>query len=149
MANMFYSLIVLLALASAPVRAESVLNWFWGKEDAAPTVLVSDGVPLISIPYELLTEDEKFLKEAAKLVTDIQISSPLEICQHKVVLKIKTSCSSMTEEELAKLSVNLLNCQSITEGRKVFPCTEDMVRMIVGFNVFQAARLTLLWKRLN
>lgn len=132
---MFNSLVVLLAVTTVQIRAESMLNWFWSKQDEAPTVLLSDEVPLVSIPYELLTEDEKFLKEAAKLVTDIQISSPLEICQHKVVLKIKTSCSSMTEEELAKLSVNLLNCQSVTEGRKVFPCTEEMV-MLDNFAIY-------------
>ncbi|EFN77904.1 hypothetical protein EAI_00587 [Harpegnathos saltator] len=72
-----------------------------------------------------MTEDEKFLQEAAKF-TDIQVSSPLETCQHKVVMKIRTSCSDMTEEQLAKLSVNLLNCQSAVEGRKMFSCTEEM-----------------------
>ncbi|OXU28535.1 hypothetical protein TSAR_008980 [Trichomalopsis sarcophagae] len=122
MARLF---IILLTLTSIQVNAESVLSWLWGSKDES-NVVISDGVPLINIPYEMLTEDEKFLKEAAKLVTDIQISSPLEICQHKVVMKIKTSCSSMTEEQLAKLSVNLLNCQSATEGRKVFPCDVDM-----------------------
>ncbi|XP_071555163.1 protein brambleberry-like [Temnothorax nylanderi] len=88
-------------------------------------VLVADGVPLISIPYESMTEDEKFIQEAAKF-TDIQVSPPLETCQHKVIMKIRTTCSDMTEEELAKLGVNLLNCQSAVEGRKMFPCTEEM-----------------------
>ncbi|XP_012135755.1 protein brambleberry [Megachile rotundata] len=103
----------------------SVLEWFWKKDTDDTTVLVADGVPLISIPYESMTEDEKFLQEASKF-TEIQTSSPLETCQHKVIMKIKTSCTAMTEEELAKLSVNLLNCQSAVEGRKMFPCTEEM-----------------------
>lgn len=103
----------------------SVLSWIWGKETDDTTVLVADGVPLVSIPYESMTEDEKFLQEAAKF-TEIQVSSPLETCQHKVIMKIKTSCTEMTEEQLAKLSVNLLNCQSAVEGRKMFPCTDEM-----------------------
>lgn len=57
-------------------------------------------------------------------------TSSLDICQHKVILHIKTSCSSMTEEELAKMSVNLLNCQSEVDGRKVFICTDDMVSRV-------------------
>ncbi|XP_072758730.1 protein brambleberry [Anoplolepis gracilipes] len=103
----------------------SVLDWIWQTKAADTTVLVADSVPLISIPYESMTEDEKFLQQAAKL-TDIKVSSPLEICQHKVIVKIRTSCSDMSEEELAKLSVNLLNCQAAVEGRKMFPCTEKM-----------------------
>lgn len=105
----------------------SVLEWFWRRDTDDTTVLVADGVPLISIPYESMTEDEKFLQEASKF-TEIQTSSPLETCQHKVIMKIKTSCTGMTEEELAKLSVNLLNCQAAVEGRKMFPCTEEMVK---------------------
>ncbi|XP_043507040.1 protein brambleberry-like isoform X1 [Frieseomelitta varia] len=103
----------------------SVFEWIWSKDTDETTVLVADGVPLISIPYESMTEDEKFLQEAAKF-TEIQVSSPLETCQHKVIMKVKTSCSGMSEEQLAKLSVNLLNCQSAVEGRKVFPCTDEM-----------------------
>ncbi|XP_003249531.1 protein brambleberry [Apis mellifera] len=102
----------------------SIFGWFWNKGSDETTVL-ADGIPLLSIPYESMTEDEKFLQEAAKF-TEIQISSPLETCQHKVIMKIKTSCSEMTEEQLAKLSVNLLNCQSAVEGRKMFPCTDEM-----------------------
>lgn len=78
------------------------------------------------IPFEYKTEDEEFLEEASKF-TDLIKTSSLDICQHKVILQIQTSCSSMTEEELAKLSVNLLNCQSQVDGRRVFPCTESMV----------------------
>lgn len=102
-----------------------MLDWLWGTKADDTDVLVADGVPLIAIPYESMTEDEKFLLEASKF-TDIQASSPLQVCQHKVIMKIRTSCSDMTEEELGKLSVNLLNCQSAVEGRKMFPCTEEM-----------------------
>lgn len=118
-------LLVFFVSFNCKLGSASILDWIWRKTDDK-TVLVADSVPLISIPYESMTEDEKFLQEAAKL-TDIKVSSPLEICQHKVIMKIRTSCSDMSEEELAKLSVNLLNCQSAIEGRKIFPCTEQMV----------------------
>ncbi|XP_034944424.1 protein brambleberry-like [Chelonus insularis] len=102
----------------------SFLSWVWSKssDDSVSDV---DRLSLISIPFEATVEDDKFLQEASKL-TDIQLSSPLEICQHKIVLKLKGSCSSMTEEELGKLSVGLLNCQSAVEGRQIFLCTENM-----------------------
>lgn len=124
-------LVTIILSLNCKVGDASVLDWFWGTKAKDANVLVADGVPLISIPYESMTEDEKFLQEAAKF-TDIQVSSPLETCQHKVIMKIRTSCSDMTEEELAKLGVNLLNCQSAVEGRKIFPCTEEMVRIILG-----------------
>ncbi|XP_076236306.1 protein brambleberry isoform X2 [Calliopsis andreniformis] len=118
-------LLMLLFMTVSCEGQASMFGWLWGKKTDETTVLVADGVPLVSIPYESMTEDEKFLQEAAKF-TEIQVSSPLETCQHKVIMKIRTSCSEMTEEELAKLSVNLLNCQSAVEGRKMFPCTEEM-----------------------
>lgn len=110
----------------------SVFEWIWNKDTDDTTVLMADSVPLISIPYESMTEDEKFLQEAAKF-TEIQVSSPLETCQHKVIMKVKTSCSGMSEEQLAKFSVNLLNCQSAVEGRKIFPCTDQMVKISLFF----------------
>ncbi|XP_043493018.1 protein brambleberry-like [Polistes fuscatus] len=125
MANV-YLWISMIILILNEANAITLFNWLWGTSTEASTnVLIADDTPLISIPYETMTEDEKFLKEAAKL-TNIQVSSPLETCQHKVIMKIRTSCYDMNEEELAKLSVNLLNCQSAVEGRKTFPCTEEM-----------------------
>lgn len=47
----------------------------------------------------------------------------------KVISEIKSTCTSMTEEELAKLAVQLLNCQSEAEDRETYPCTPEMVRM--------------------
>lgn len=132
--RMQFQLLLLVFMISVHCRLGSaaVLDWIWPTKTDDTTVLVADGVPLISIPYESMTEDEKFLQEGAKF-TNIQVSSLLETCQHKVVIKIRTSCSDMTEEQVAKLSVNLLNCQSIVEGRKTFPCTEEMVRFLAIF----------------
>ncbi|XP_019867205.1 protein brambleberry [Aethina tumida] len=76
------------------------------------------------IPYEVSTVDEKFISEAAKL-TGVALSE-LDSCQHRVVLKLKTDCHKMNDEDVAKMAVHLLNCQSYVEGRQMFPCSDDM-----------------------
>lgn len=79
---------------------------------------------LPSIPYELTSSDEKFLQEAAKLIGSPM--SDLDICHHRVVMKLRKSCHELNAEQLGKLAVMLLNCQSISEGRSWFECTETM-----------------------
>lgn len=32
----------------------------------------------------------------------------------------------MNDEQLAKMAVQLLNCQSYVEGRKIYPCNDEM-----------------------
>ncbi|UYV76910.1 brambleberry-like, partial [Cordylochernes scorpioides] len=39
---------------------------------------------------------------------------------------LKGSCSGLTEEDIGKLSVQLLNCQSAVEGRPIHPCRPSM-----------------------
>ncbi|CAG9766635.1 unnamed protein product [Ceutorhynchus assimilis] len=77
-----------------------------------------------SVPYEVTTLDEKFISEAVKL-TGVAISE-LDSCQQRVVLKLKTDCNKMNDEQLAKMAVHLLNCQSYVEGRKIFPCSDEL-----------------------
>lgn len=77
-----------------------------------------------NIPYEVAKLDEKFISEAAKL-TGIALSE-LDSCQQRVILKLRTDCHKLNDEQLAKLSVHLLNCQSYVEGRQTYPCTEEM-----------------------
>ncbi|KAK3918819.1 Protein brambleberry [Frankliniella fusca] len=122
------SFIVLVALCSCrPVVGSSLLEWMgissWS-DSHGKEVTVQDGTPLLKVPFEEATPEDKFLREAEKLVG--LKTSQLDTCQHKVVMKIQSSCASISEEELAKLSVNLLNCQSAVEGRQQFPCTEKM-----------------------
>ncbi|PNF28127.1 hypothetical protein B7P43_G11874, partial [Cryptotermes secundus] len=69
--------------------------------------------------------DERFLQEAKKYMS-LKMSD-LDDCQHRVVVNIHKRCLDLTEEELARLSVNLLNCQSAVEERQHFPCTTKMV----------------------
>uniref|UniRef100_A0AAV2KZ45 Protein brambleberry n=1 Tax=Knipowitschia caucasica TaxID=637954 RepID=A0AAV2KZ45_KNICA len=52
---------------------------------------------------------------------------PLDSCHHRVVSQLKSSCESLSEEQLAKLGVVLFNCQSEIEGRRTYPCTEEMM----------------------
>lgn len=77
----------------------------------------------VSVPFEMSTSDEDFLKEGKKY--GLQLSK-LDVCHHKVFLNLKASCSSLSEEDMGKLSVRLLNCQSAVEGRATFPCADDM-----------------------
>lgn len=76
------------------------------------------------MPYEIATNDEKFLQEATRLI-DTKLSE-LDICHHRVILKLRNACNDLNAEQLGKLAVMLLNCQSSTEGRILFECTDDM-----------------------
>lgn len=49
----------------------------------------------------------------------------------QVVSRLRQSCGEMSEEDLGKLSVELLNCQSAAEARETFTCTQDMVNKIM------------------
>lgn len=45
----------------------------------------------------------------------------------QVISRLRSSCGDMHEEELGKLAVELFNCQSKTEGRPTYTCTQHMV----------------------
>lgn len=79
---------------------------------------------LPNVPYEIATNDEKFLQEATRLI-EMNLSE-LDLCHHRVVLKLRNSCNEMNAEQIGKLAVMLLNCQSSSEGRVLFECTADM-----------------------
>nr|XP_028594303.1 protein brambleberry-like [Podarcis muralis] len=61
-----------------------------------------DPARLPHVPFEMTTADERFSAEARRL--DL---SPLDSCHHKVVAQLRSSCTDLTEEELAKLGVSL------------------------------------------
>lgn len=88
------------------------------------SVLVGTDVDAPIIPYEIANNDEKFLQEASKLI-GVNLSE-LDLCHHRVVLKLRNSCHELNAEQLGKLAVMLLNCQSNSEGRVLFECTENM-----------------------
>jgi hypothetical protein len=74
------------------------------------------------VQFEALSAEDKFLA-IAKEYLDLPA---LDRCQHKVMDELKKACNDISEEELAKLSVALLNCQSDSEGRPTYSCTVDM-----------------------
>ncbi|KAM6962542.1 protein brambleberry [Aplochiton taeniatus] len=72
-------------------------------------------------PFEIVLVDDKFLAEAKQMEL-----SELDSCHFKVVAQLKSTCGSLSEEQLAKLGVVLFNCQAEVEGRRTYPCTETM-----------------------
>lgn len=118
---MAVSRLILLGLLLRQQCASQLLDWLgWG---SAPQ-FIGSSTPLLEIPFEELGPEDKFLVEASK-ITGLKLSQ-LDVCQHKIVMKIKASCGTLSDEEIAKLSVNLLNCQADVEGRKTYPCTQEM-----------------------
>ncbi|CAJ1061187.1 protein brambleberry [Xyrichtys novacula] len=81
----------------------------------SPALLAKDA------QFEMATADEKFLSESKHMEI-----SPLESCHYRVVARLKASCDGLSEEQLAKLGVVLFNCQAESEGRRTYPCTEEM-----------------------
>ncbi|KAJ6661453.1 hypothetical protein lerEdw1_014362, partial [Lerista edwardsae] len=86
-----------------------------------PPTAAPDPEKLPHVPFEMTSADERFMTEARQL--DL---SPLDSCHYKVVAQLQSSCSALTEEELAKLGVSLFNCQAHAEGRRTYLCTADL-----------------------
>ncbi|RXM29066.1 Protein brambleberry [Acipenser ruthenus] len=123
----------------------------WMKETPTtvepPPAVVSANTHGETPPFEMTTADDRFLAEAKQLEM-----SPLDSCHYKVayrrctqhgfagssvirisiiaiywvIAQLKSSCSGLSEEEIAKLGVVLFNCQAEVEGRKTYPCTPEM-----------------------
>ncbi|XP_071451693.1 protein brambleberry-like isoform X2 [Hetaerina americana] len=83
-----------------------------------------DDTLLDSIHYESENDYDRFLLEAQRII-DINLSE-VDVCYHKVFMKIKSACSVLTEDELGKLSVHLLNCKSSEEGKQLYLCSASM-----------------------
>ncbi|XP_062987441.1 protein brambleberry-like [Elgaria multicarinata webbii] len=123
------ALFLLLLLLGAVVPSSGFFGWLTRSAApvAAPDPTASDStaVPdpksLSHVSFEMTTADERFLAEARQL--DL---SPLDSCHHKVIAQLRSSCTELTEEELAKLGVSLFNCQASVEGRRTYLCTVDM-----------------------
>lgn len=124
---MYNYIVISIIFLNRPVEADvgqfftNIQSYFWGTQDVSTEL---DPDFNYRIPYELSPVDEKFIAEAAKL-TGVELSR-LDSCQHAVVLKLQTDCDKMNDEMVAKMAVALLNCQSLVEGRKMYPCTSAM-----------------------
>lgn len=60
-------------------------------------------------------------------VYDIVLFYTVLTTHPQVVESLRHSCGKLSEEDIAKLSVQLLNCQSEAEGRETYKCSSDMV----------------------
>nr|XP_054768988.1 protein brambleberry-like isoform X1 [Lytechinus pictus] len=102
------------------------LSWIFGgssERNEEPISPESTGAAVRPVPFEMKSADEKFLMTGSQLMAGL---SELDVCHHTVIYELKGSCNEMSEEELAKLGVQLLNCQSAAEGRPTYKCTKEM-----------------------
>ncbi|KAM6457700.1 protein brambleberry-like isoform 2-T4 [Liasis olivaceus] len=86
-----------------------------------PLAAAPDPASLGQVSFEMNTADERFLAETQPV--DLSL---LDSCHHKVIAQLRSTCTDLTEEELAKLGVSLFNCQASAEGRRTYLCTGDM-----------------------
>nr|XP_019551006.2 protein brambleberry-like [Aedes albopictus] len=116
-------LFVLIHVLLLPIAVQgSFMEYIWPSQENDHTNTAVDTFP--GVPYELSESDESFLREASKWIG--ANLSKLDLCHHRVILKLKNSCETLNAEQIGKLAVMLLNCQSDSEGRRVYHCTEQM-----------------------
>ncbi|XP_077964100.1 protein brambleberry isoform X2 [Gasterosteus aculeatus] len=121
-----YVLLMCMLACHCPA-VNGLFEWLKGKE--TPPAAAAAPPPPAEVPtllakdarFEMKTVDEGFLAESKQMEL-----SPLDSCHYRVVAQLKASCESLPEEQLAKLGVVLFNCQAETEGRRAYPCTEQM-----------------------
>ncbi|XP_035795721.1 protein brambleberry-like [Anopheles albimanus] len=117
------AVMLLLVCLSSPLVTASLLEYIWPAQDNTRDHSTAiDTFP--GVPYELSEGEEEFIREASKWIG--MTLSKLDLCHHRIVLKLKKSCHELNGEQMGKLAVMLLNCQSDSEGRPLFPCTEEM-----------------------
>ncbi|XP_025082982.1 protein brambleberry-like isoform X2 [Pomacea canaliculata] len=112
----------LLLFLSFSCTSDGMFEWLFGKEKAGSSDNEAENGKEPIIRFEVLSSDEKFLDFATTL-SDL---SPLDACYHVVIYQLKKQCGELSEEELGKLSVKLLNCQSEVEHRPIFKCSNSM-----------------------
>ncbi|KAL2093850.1 hypothetical protein ACEWY4_011162 [Coilia grayii] len=96
----------------------------WLKEEKprpAPPPPPVQAEPTDPPTFEMRVVEERFLAEGHLM----QLSA-LDSCHLQVISQLKSTCDGLSEESLAKLGVALFNCQAEVEGRRTYPCTEEM-----------------------
>ncbi|XP_071342462.1 protein brambleberry isoform X2 [Trachinotus anak] len=119
-------LLLIITLACQCPAVSGLFEWLRQAEAppaaaAPPPAAVAPALLTKDAQFEMTTADEKFLAEAKQMEL-----SPLDSCHHRVVARLKASCESLSEEQLAKLGVVLFNCQAEIEGRRTYTCTDEM-----------------------
>ncbi|KAG5681707.1 hypothetical protein PVAND_011117 [Polypedilum vanderplanki] len=79
---------------------------------------------LTDIRFELPVESEEFLKEGLELINAPKES--LDLCTHRVILQLKKNCNQLSQNDISKLAVMLMNCELESEGRTTYPCKPEM-----------------------
>ncbi|XP_053706130.1 protein brambleberry [Synchiropus splendidus] len=112
-------LFLLLLLGCSEVAA--LFDWLRTSPPPAVADVPAAAARPEDVPFEMVTADEKLLAEAKQM----QLSE-LDSCHVQVVARLRASCHALTEEQMAKLGVELFNCQARIEGRRTFPCSDEM-----------------------
>ncbi|XP_065059847.1 protein brambleberry-like [Rhopilema esculentum] len=129
--NYLARVLVIIVLVQFQARKSTGI-WWWvfsnsdeqQQQQPEPTgVATASSFGKVFVPFELTEVESKFLSEASHYLGNLP---KLDQCNLLIVNRLKSSCNKLTEMDLSKLSVNLLNCQSAIEGRKIYKCTEDM-----------------------
>lgn len=123
---MRYQLFMVLIVCSTS-QTLGLFDWFFGSDTTRKDGSVRGLVPK-NANFEMQSTDEQFLAEFSKYLMETEVQSQLGLCFHNVIYRFtaKKKCSQLTEENMSKLAVHLLNCQSQSENRPVFKCTNDM-----------------------
>lgn len=120
--KLYTALIIALAIIAPPPCDAGFFDYFLPTRPTSATTDLDAGLP--TVPYELAERDEQFIREGAKLIGSHL--SALDMCHQRVVLALRKSCAAIDAEQLGKLAVMLLNCQSSSEGRAQYACTDGM-----------------------
>jgi len=121
---------ILLILFTFCVLSCDVNSWFFGDsendgdadDDFNMQPESAASLSTRTFPFEINTADDRFLLEAS-IAKELSV---LDACHHRVVSELEGRCNDLSEEELAKLSVSLFNCQAAVEKRQTYSCTSDM-----------------------
>lgn len=122
------------------------MDYFFPQRDdpRATSTLKDDKSQLPSVLYQLGDFDEQFIRDGAKLI-NVKLSE-LDSCHHRVLLTLKKKCDSLSAEEIGKLSVMFMNCQSNVEGRQIYSCTHSMVLYIFFLFVGKKYKLHIIFR---
>eukprot|EP00051_Salpingoeca_urceolata_P034292 m.504464 g.504464 ORF g.504464 m.504464 type:complete len:508 (+) comp74956_c0_seq1:132-1655(+) len=112
---------LLLTISAPPCQAWSPFSGFGSSDNDAAANTASASSSSSYLPSSVISF---FFPDTGNLIRNTQPLpvDDLDLCARTVVNQLTVSCADLTDEQLGKLSVMLLNCQLLTEGRPVYPC---------------------------
>eukprot|EP00112_Aurelia_sp_Birch-Aquarium-sp1_P007510 Seg1819.2 transcript_id=Seg1819.2/GoldUCD/mRNA.D3Y31 product="Protein brambleberry" protein_id=Seg1819.2/GoldUCD/D3Y31 len=123
--SLLYRLMITVILVQSNLIVVDGFWWFFSSEEEEKPSEVAETKQFEKVfaPFEITEVESKFLSEASHYLNNLP---KLDQCNLLIINRLKSSCNKLTEVDVSKLSVNLLNCQSAVEGRKIYKCTDDM-----------------------